>query len=201
VAKLHNALILYRRIKNSLQPETCRDFAAELAAYTNSIPAGIAPSRLVKPDRITTRPPSPVRGYLGHTTMARLGYPLMIPLRQPGRKTDQWQNHGQALFDAGVQGAPLPPAVGCYAAMASAFQQDKPDAFNQGPWASTGNGWRPRCLRPSRKAARNTGSQPAGVPARDDHLTFAPSCSATGAMFTVALWRTEPRLSAVPRSC
>jgi len=133
VAKLHNALILYRRVKNSLQPETTRDFAAELAAFTNSIPAGVAAVRAreagLEHDKAAfTR----FAQFLGpYDQMARLGYPLLIPPSPPDRKAEQWQTMGQALFEAGVHGAPLSPAVGWYATMASAFAQDKSESFNE----------------------------------------------------------------------
>src|SRR5262245_24810145 len=45
VLKLANAMVLYQRLKNSIQPEATHNFAELIAAYKASLPAGLAAVR------------------------------------------------------------------------------------------------------------------------------------------------------------
>src|SRR5439155_12315476 len=45
VLKLANAMVLYQRLKNSIQPEGTENFAALLQQYRAAIPAGLAAAR------------------------------------------------------------------------------------------------------------------------------------------------------------
>ncbi|MBI5385652.1 MAG: cytochrome c biogenesis protein CcsA [Verrucomicrobia bacterium] len=133
VAKVHNALGLYRRLKNTLQHETTHDFAKEFDEFKASIPAGVVAAKAreaKKPfdkaafDRFV--------GWLGkYDFMARFAYPLLVPPAQPQAGRDQWQNMGQVLFEMGIHSAEAPPAVGWFAQMATAYRHDQPAAFNQ----------------------------------------------------------------------
>jgi cytochrome c-type biogenesis protein CcsB len=133
VAKLHNALILYQRLKQSLQPSDSQDFARELGEFEQAIAPGIAAfkAREAKQDFDSVA----LQRYFGLVSrfdqMARLAYPLVVPPAQPASARDDWRNMGRVLFEAGVHGAPLPPAVGWFARMSSAFRQNNAAAFNQ----------------------------------------------------------------------
>jgi cytochrome c-type biogenesis protein CcsB len=132
VAKLYNALVLYQRLKNSLQPEPTADFARELEQFQTALPAGLAAVKASQAgqqfdkaafDRLTAF----VSQY---DELARQAYFLMVPQSHPGTARDRWQNMGQALLISGLQGGELPPAVGWYAAMSSAWRQHDPTRFN-----------------------------------------------------------------------
>jgi cytochrome c-type biogenesis protein CcsB len=134
VAKLQNALMLYRRLKNSLQPEACQDFAAELIDYKKSIPAGIAAFKARQANQPFDQAVFDkfARLVAQFDEMARLAYPLAVPSLHPEQSRDDWRNMGQALTEFGVSGAELPPAVDWLAAMASGFRKNDPNEFNHG---------------------------------------------------------------------
>lgn len=133
VAKVFNAIYLYRRLKNTLQPEATKDFAAELAAFQQAIPAGIAalkaqrtggPFEKEELDRLV--------GFLqSYDAMSQQAYAFTVPPPKPDAPREEWRNLGQVLFGAGVRGEAIPPVVHWYAAMASAYGQGQVAPFNQ----------------------------------------------------------------------
>ena len=133
VAALHNALSLYRRIKNSLQPEGCQDLPREIEKLKQSMPAGIAALRASKAgedfDKAALDRFAGLAGQFEFTS--RLAYPLLVPPRLPQEARTQWRNMGQAIFDVAVNGIEPPPAVGWYARLASAYRQGDSASFNQ----------------------------------------------------------------------
>jgi len=133
VAKLHHALSLYRRLQNSLQPEDSRDFAAELAGFQQAIAPGLAALKAQQAGReFDAAALNRLVAYLRtFEEMARRAYPLLVPPDRPGATHADWRNMGQALFEAGVHGGPLPPPVTWLAAMATAYGQNHPAAFNR----------------------------------------------------------------------
>lgn len=132
VAKLYNALTLYKRLKNSYQPEQARDFAAELAAFQELVPSGLAALKAREAKQDYDR--AVFNRFIGtlsqYDFMARFAYPLMVPPADPLANPEAWQNMGQVLFNAALHGHELPPAVGWYARMASAYRGNDAAAFN-----------------------------------------------------------------------
>jgi cytochrome c-type biogenesis protein CcsB len=132
VINLYQGLLLYRRLKNSLEPEPTKDFAREIREFTNAIPAGTAALR----NQTSGKPYDQaaldkLAGLVSqYDEMARLAYPLVVPSAQPGAAKDRWQNMGQALLQAATHGGELSPAVGWYAALAGAWREHDPDRFN-----------------------------------------------------------------------
>jgi cytochrome c-type biogenesis protein CcsB len=133
VAKLHSALALYHRLKNSLQPENETDFARAVSDFQQSIPAGVAAVKAREAGKTFDQAAfERFAQYVGqYEFMTRAAYPLLVPPAHPERARDNWQNMGQALFDVGVQGAEIPPAATSYAKLASAYRQGQTDVFNQ----------------------------------------------------------------------
>jgi ABC-type transport system involved in cytochrome c biogenesis permease subunit len=133
VAKLQNALILYSRLKNGLQPEDVQDFAADLRAYQKSIAPGVAAMRVRDANKDFDRAAfDEFTSFLGqYDEMARMAYPLVVPPLNPRTSREDWRNMGQALFDAGVHGAQIPPVVGWLGQMASAYRQGDASKFNK----------------------------------------------------------------------
>jgi cytochrome c-type biogenesis protein CcsB len=132
VTKLANALSLYQRLKVTLQPEGVDDFAQELADFQKNIgPAQVAAqaSESGKPfDKdALQRIAGPVQDF---QLMARFGYPLIIPPLTTREARDHWQTMGASLLESGRTGD-FPPAVTHFAAMAAAYRQHQPEAFNR----------------------------------------------------------------------
>ena len=133
VAKLYSALGLYRRIKNSYQPEATTDFAADVGMFRATIPAGLAAVKAREAKQPFDQAVfDKFVGFLSqYDFMSRFAYPLIVPPAQPSKAREGWQNVGQALFELGLHGVETPPAVNWLAAMSSAYRQGKPAEFNQ----------------------------------------------------------------------
>lgn len=130
--KLYNEMALYQRLQMSLKPLDTDDFAAELAAYQNSLAPGIAAmnARLAneKYDRAAF---NTFMGYMEkYETVAGYALPNVIPPGDPAIPGDDWQNIGTNLMQAARTGAVSPPAK-YYGAMVTAWASDRPTDFNQ----------------------------------------------------------------------
>ncbi len=132
VLKLSNAVMLYHRLKNSLQPEGSDDFAKELSDFQNAIGPGFAAARASQEGKefdkeALDRLIQPLGQF---EAMARFAYPLIVPPLKPEVARDNWQNAGASLMDAAHHGE-VHPAMKYFAAMATAYRHDKPADFNQ----------------------------------------------------------------------
>ena len=131
VSKLANALSLYQRLKVTLQPEGVEDFEQALVDFKKDIgPAKVAAqaSESGKPfDKdALARIAGPLQEF---QIMARFDYPLTVPPLTASEARDHWQTAGASLLEAGHT-AEFHPAVTDFAAMAAAYRQHKPEAFN-----------------------------------------------------------------------
>ena len=132
VSKLGNAVMLYQRLKVTLQPEGVDDFSGELAGFIQNLGPAQAAAQASeggkKFDReALERMAQPLQDF---QLMAKFGYPLVVPPLDPSASHDQWQNAGTSLLDSARSGA-IHPAVSSLAAMMTAYQQDKPEEFNR----------------------------------------------------------------------
>ena len=132
VTKLANAVMLYQRLKVTLQPEGVDDFSKELTDFLQDLgPAQVAAKASESGkdfDRqAIERMAQPLQDF---QLMAKFSYPLVVPPLTPTASHDDWQNAGTSLLDSARTGA-IHPAVNDYALMMAAFRNDKPDAFNQ----------------------------------------------------------------------
>lgn len=129
--KLFNAALLYQRLKVTLKPPHTDDFTAELARYTAAIEPGVAAVQAQRQGRAhDTNAFETLVGFLGdYDQVAQAGAALCVPPLNPEHTRADWRNLGTALLDA-VRGTPLPPAVGYYARMVTAYRHDQPAAFN-----------------------------------------------------------------------
>ncbi len=132
VAKLANAVMLYQRLKVTLQPEGVDDFSKELAQFMQDLsPAQTAAQASEKGKNFDReaieRMAQPLQDF---QLMAKFGYPLVVPPLSSTASRDQWQNAGTALLESARSGA-IHPAVTSFAAMMTAYHQGKPDEFNR----------------------------------------------------------------------
>ena len=132
VAKLLNALNLYQRLKVALQPEGVDDFAQELAQFWKDLPAAREAAQASESGKdfdkaALQRIAQPVEQL---QQMAQFGYPLAVPPINPEAGRDRWQTAGASLLESSKQGE-IHPALTNLIAMATAYHQDKPEAFNR----------------------------------------------------------------------
>ena len=132
VVKLANAVMLYQRLKVTLQPEGVDDFAKEVNDFLKDLGPAQAAARESeggkKFDReALERMAQPLQDF---QMMAKYGYPLVVPPLEPGARSDGWQTAGASLLESARQGA-VHPAVGDFAAMMTAYRQGNAAEFNQ----------------------------------------------------------------------
>lgn len=132
VMKLHTRLILYMRLKNTVQPQDARDWARELAEYEALVGPGVAAARAQQAGKDYDK--AVFDRFLGMVqrfdAMARFEPPLVVPPHHDGGARDEWMRMGEVLIEA-ARGETLPPATKALAAMTSAFRQGRAADFNQ----------------------------------------------------------------------
>jgi hypothetical protein len=143
--KLRGGIVIYERLKNSLQPNSLLqqaakgkpvsyDFATFLSAYITDLKAGVeaAVAREHGNDKSLDKATEDrMRAFARPFGMvARAGSLAPIPPDAAKSGRDHWQNLGDVLIDSARTGQ-LPLSVGYYAAMSSAYVHGKPDVFNQ----------------------------------------------------------------------
>ncbi|MGO8764090.1 MAG: cytochrome c biogenesis protein [Limisphaerales bacterium] len=126
--KLDNAMNLDQQLQVSLKPPGTDDFAAELAAFQNSIPA--AKARMAGGKGDETQFKQFVNYMEGYQTVARYALPNVIPPADTDPRRDDWQNIGTNLMQSAGSGQISPPAQ-YYAAMVTAWRAGQPADFNQ----------------------------------------------------------------------
>ncbi|MCX6896091.1 MAG: cytochrome c biogenesis protein CcsA [Verrucomicrobia bacterium] len=131
VAKLSNAVALYQRIKNSLQPEGTHDLTRLVADYQSALPAGLAAFRAQqngeKADAVALKKFTDLAGQFEN--VANYAYPLTIPPANPEENRNAWANLGTSLL-ASIQSGEIHPAVNFFARMATAYGHDDAAEFN-----------------------------------------------------------------------
>jgi ABC-type transport system involved in cytochrome c biogenesis permease subunit len=130
--KLYHGLVIYRRLQLSLCPPGTDDFTAELAAYQQSIPAGVAAVRAHEAgQRYDEAALNRLVNFMsGYSELAESAYLLVVPPAPNAKSRDDWQNLGASLMNL-ARGGNLEPAVKDYATMVTAYRQNRPDDFNR----------------------------------------------------------------------
>jgi ABC-type transport system involved in cytochrome c biogenesis permease subunit len=132
VLKLASGVILYQRLKNSVEPSGARDFAGLIADYQAAIPAGMEAFRAQKSggkvDEVALRKFAGLAQQFD--ALADMAYPLIIPPLDPAADRQGWVNIGANLLGA-IQGRALHPVVGNYAQMADSYAQGRAADFNR----------------------------------------------------------------------
>src|SRR5436190_23436075 len=114
VLKLANAVVLYRRLKYTLQPEGAEDWGKTLTDVQT--PGGSEHGREAVLQQFRE--------------MDLLGYVLVIPPLGAETTGDGWQTAGSALI-AGASAGQLHPATVKLAAITAAYRQEKVVEFNR----------------------------------------------------------------------
>jgi ABC-type transport system involved in cytochrome c biogenesis permease subunit len=132
VMKVRERLVLYARLKSTIQPEDGQDWTKELAEYQSLLPAGVAAVRAQQAGQKydETAFNRFVEFAQKFQTMVRFDPPLLVPPHHPELSRDDWMRTGDALLEAPKDGV-VDESVRDYAAMAAAFRQDNAGQFNR----------------------------------------------------------------------
>jgi len=127
VIKVHERLILYVRLKNTIQAEGAQAWTQELSDYEKLIPAGVAAVRAQQAgQKFDDATLNQFAGFAQEfDRMSGLEPPLIIP-PQTGA---EWSRTGDALLNS-MRDGKINPAVKNYAAMADAFKSGNVAGFN-----------------------------------------------------------------------
>jgi ABC-type transport system involved in cytochrome c biogenesis permease subunit len=130
ILKLGNGLMLYRQLKNSIQPEGAHDFAGFIADYQATIPVAAAAARAQqageKHDEAALKKISEMVRML--EIIAELSLPLVVPPLDPADK-EAWSTVGGSLL-AAIRSGEIHPAVIYYARMAHGYGHNDAAEFN-----------------------------------------------------------------------
>ncbi len=146
---LYNSLVLYHRLRNTLQPEDSDRFVqGQLAAPTKPAGPGGFPKELELyqaairtgvPAAVDTEKGNPhneqalqslAQFFRRYQDLDRTAYALVVPPLHPEQSRDDWANMGRSLLESMKTGT-VHPAVSYYATMASAFRSSNTAEFNQ----------------------------------------------------------------------
>jgi ABC-type transport system involved in cytochrome c biogenesis permease subunit len=132
VMKLQSRLFLYMRLKNTMFPENWENVAKELAAYLNSVEAGMAAFRAHQAEKDYDK--KAYDQFTDYVTrfdaMTRMGTSLLVPPIHAESGRDQWLRMGEAMIEI-IHGHSLPAAVNAYASMTTAFREGRIAEFNK----------------------------------------------------------------------
>ena len=129
ILNLRNALSLYQRLKNSVQPEGAENFAAELEAFESSIPAAgrAASQRAAGEDFDKAKLDDVVALMQRYERLSEMAYILAVPPVEPN---GQWHSVGDSLLRSIGMGE-IHPIVKQYAVIGDAYRAGDHSMFNQ----------------------------------------------------------------------
>jgi ABC-type transport system involved in cytochrome c biogenesis permease subunit len=132
VIKVRERMMLYARLKNTIQPPDAENWPEDLAQYEKLIPAGVAAVQAQQAGQKFDE--AALRSFAGYVQvfddMGRYDAPLVIPPAGAGAGHDDWKRTSEALLEA-IRDGKVNPAVQAYAAMDGAFRTDDVKGFNQ----------------------------------------------------------------------
>lgn len=131
VMKLHERLVLYMRLKSTLQPPNAKDWAEEIAEYKSLIGPGVAAVRAQQAERPYDE--AVFDKFVDYAqrfdAMSRFEAPLVVPPHHPEVPKDEWMRMGDALLEA-ARGEKLHSSVEFYGAIVSAYKSGNVATFN-----------------------------------------------------------------------
>lgn len=132
VVQLRERLILYQRLKHSLQVPDSPDFLEELMHFEKALPAGVAAVRARQKNE-----PADETAFKAMLEMARryevmdtFGYLLAIPPPDSEKSDTAWKKAGTALLETFGTGQ-VNPHVMAYAGLGHAWRGKQPMQFNE----------------------------------------------------------------------
>jgi ABC-type transport system involved in cytochrome c biogenesis permease subunit len=128
ILNLRNSLVLYQRLKNSVQPEGVENFSAELQVFERAIPEAAKAARARETgDKFDQAQLDRVAGLIQrYQKSAELAYVLAMP---PRTGSSDWRSIGQTLTQS-ISAREIDPLVKLYASLGDAYRSDDRAAFN-----------------------------------------------------------------------
>jgi len=129
IFNLRNALVLYQRVKNSVQSEGAEDFATELESFENALPAAGKAARQREAGESFDRANLDGVAQLiqRYQELAEMAYVLAVPPLQP---KGEWHSIGESLVQAIAKGE-IDPVAKMYARIGDAYRANNRSLFNQ----------------------------------------------------------------------
>ena len=129
ILNLRNGLVLYQRLKNSVQLESTQNFSAELKTYIANVPG--AAKAAVQAQHGETFDHSKLNDVAEliqkYEKISEMAYILAVP---PARGSSDWHSIGDSLLHSVVTGE-IHPVVREYAQMGDAYRTNDRSQFNQ----------------------------------------------------------------------
>jgi ABC-type transport system involved in cytochrome c biogenesis permease subunit len=128
ILNLRNSLVLYQRLKNSVQPEGVENFSADLQLFERAIPEAAKAARARETgDKFDQAQLDRVAGLIQrYQKSAELAYVLAMP---PRTGSSDWRSIGQTLTQS-ISAREIDPLVKLYASLGDAYRSDDRAAFN-----------------------------------------------------------------------
>jgi ABC-type transport system involved in cytochrome c biogenesis permease subunit len=133
VLNLRNALVLYQRLENSLQPEAAHDFTKELDSYANGLPLGLTAARQREEGQNFAAEKLDAVAQLiqRYEKIAEMAYILAVPpLPMSPGPPQEWRSAGQSLVQS-IATREIHPVVKMYARIGDAYRAGDEPMFNQ----------------------------------------------------------------------
>src|SRR5262249_14597160 len=129
ILNLRNELVLYVRLKNSVQPEHAQNFAGELQVFESSLPvAGRPTAQRQAGENFDKAKRDDVTGMIPrHDKLSKIAYMLAVP---PVGQAGEWHSIGDSLSRS-VETEEIHPIVKEYAMIGDAYRARSWSAFNQ----------------------------------------------------------------------
>jgi len=129
IVNLRNALVLYQRLKNSVQPEDTQNFAGELEAFQTSVPGAAKAALQRETGQNFDKPKLDDVAELiqRYEKLSEMAYILAVPSVAPN---GEWRSIGDSLLHS-VGTGEIHPIVKDYALIGDAYRAGDRVAFNQ----------------------------------------------------------------------
>ena len=129
ILNLRNGLILFQRLKNSVQPEDAQNFAGELQVFASNVPAaGQAARQSQAGENFDKAKLDDVAGMIQrYEKLSEMAYVLAVP---PIGSEGEWHSIGDSLLRS-VGTGEIHPIVNEYAATGDAYRTGNRSIFNQ----------------------------------------------------------------------
>ena len=130
ILNLRNPLVLYQRLKNSLQPEDAQNFASELESFANGLPAaGKAARQRETGESFDKTKLDEAAGLIQrYQKLVDMAYILTVP--PASAQQGEWRAVGESLMQSMATGE-IHPVVRMYAQIGDAYRASDRVAFNQ----------------------------------------------------------------------
>lgn len=130
VLQLWNAVGLYMRTQNTVQPQDSKNWERELQSFVDAVPAGREAAKAQQAGQPFESAPLEqlIRQLQRASVMKELAPAMIIPPPESGESKTGWLRVDEVLFNL-ARGDTMPPALRAYAAMGTAFRGGDPVAF------------------------------------------------------------------------